>query len=71
MKKKELKFTTNLQDQAGLELIKQDVERIREITPGFQPPVQISPVEDLAGPFLKPIEGKTILQMPLKKEKKE
>jgi hypothetical protein len=71
MEKKEIRFTAGMQGEAGLELMKKDVERIQEITPGFQPPMQVTPAEKLQGLSLKPITGQPILRMPMKKEKME
>ncbi len=71
MKRKEIKFTANLQEESGQELLRQDTEKIRELNPGFQPPMLVSPLDSLMGKPPRPIEGKTFLSMPIKKEKKE
>lgn len=72
MKKKEFKFTANLQEDAAIELIASDAQKIQEITPGFQPPLLVKPM-DSAGEFnsSRHTEAKTFLSMPLKKEKKD
>ena len=71
MKRKEIKFTANLHDDSGQELLRQDIEKIQELTPGFQPPMLIVPLDPIVQKPLAPVEGKTFLQMPIKKEKKE
>ena len=71
MKKKEIKFTANLQDESGVELIRQDMEKIQELNPGFMPPMLVKPLEPLVGAAPKRMEAKTVLSMPIKKDKKE
>ena len=69
MKKKELKFTANFQDDFAREVMEQDVKTINEVTPGYQLPPKIElPGQDNS---IKPIEGKPMLSMPLKKKKDE
>lgn len=69
MKKKELRFTANFQEDFAYEVMKQDAKTINEITPGFQLPLRIElPGQDNS---IKLIEAKTMLSMPLKKKKDE
>ncbi len=69
MKKKELKFTANFQEDFAKEVMEQDAKTINEITPGFQLPPRIElPGQDNS---IKRIEAKTMLSMPLKKKKDE
>ncbi len=71
MKKKEFNFTANLQEDAARELIATDVQKIQEITPGFQAPVLVKPMDSVGEVGPKHLEAKTFLRMPIKKEKKE
>ena len=69
MKKKELRFTANFQDDTARELMEQDAKTINEVTPGFQLPPKIElPGQDNT---IKPIEGRTMLSKPFMKKKKE
>ena len=69
MKKKELKFSANFQDDFAREVMEQDAKLINEVTPGFQLPPKIElPSQDNS---IKPIEGKTMLTPPALMKKKE
>ena len=71
MKKKEIKFTANFHEDAGAQLIRQDAEKIQELTPGFAPPLIVKPLETLENSAPRKMEAKTFLSMPIKKDKKE
>ncbi|MCP4648424.1 MAG: hypothetical protein GY852_11960 [bacterium] len=69
MKKKELRFTANFQDDNARELMEQDARTINEVTPGFLLPPKIElPGQDNT---IKRIEGKTMLSAPFLKKKKD
>ena len=69
MKKKELRFTANFQEDSAREIMEQDAKTINEVTPGFLLPPKIElPGQDNS---IKRIECKTMLSMPFMKKKKE
>ena len=69
MKKRELRFTANFQEDFAYEVMAQDAKMINEVTPGFQLPPKIElPGQDNT---IKRIEGITLLSAPFIKKKKE
>ena len=70
MKKKELRFTANFQEDNAREVMEQDAKLINEVTPGFllPPKIELPGNQDNT---IKPIEGKTLLSKPFLKKKKD
>ena len=74
IKKKEYKFHAASQDELGLEIMEQDAEKIRQVTPGFHLAPRVLPLNNSQN---EPGESKPILNMPNmpmnsgKKEKKK
>ena len=69
MKKKEFRPLLAFREDFAWEVMEQDAEKIRQLAPGFQLPLRAE-LPPHAGP-LNQVEGKTMLSMPLKKEKKD
>jgi hypothetical protein len=65
-KRKDYKFT--MQNELGLEIMEQDAEKIRQLTPGFQLEPRVLPVNELQD---GPKEHKPVLNMPTNIPKKK